>query len=350
MRNVLLALMLLTNLTLGERIKDIATVAGVRYVHLKGIGIVMGLSGTGDSDKNVELQQKFKKTLSYWGGGTTPMASRNMALVMVTASVPTYVKPGQSFPISVSSLADAKDLTGGELLECALRGPITPVGDAESDNVTYTDYAVAQGRVVVDAKSKTKTTGVATAILEREFGVPFHSNFEYVTLLLNQPDFNTASRLAFAINNSDLLGESKAPLAQAVDAGSVHVRIPAAFLRGERVVDFVSLILGQVPITPNDLDREAKVIVDRKTGTVVIGGEVKVRPFTAVIDNRSITIPPRSKTAKPGDVPPSARGAVPLMDVVAEFAAANIPSADIITILQSMDNARVLDGRLEIKE
>lgn len=346
MRNALLILTLVANLALGERIKDIATVAGVRYVHLKGVGIVMGLSGSGDSDKNTELQEKFKKTLTYWGGGNALMTSRNMALVMVTATVPTYVKPGQSFPISVSSFADAKDLTGGELLECALRGPITPVGDAESDNVTFTDYAVAQGKVVVDPKAKVKTTGVATAILEREFGVPFHSNYEYITLLLNQPDFNTASRVSFAINNSGLLGESKAPLAQAIDAGSIHVRIPAAFLRGERVVDFVSLVLGQVPISASDVDREAKVVIDRRTGTIVINGEVKVRPFTAVIDSRSITIPPRPK---PGDPPPP-QGPVALMDVVAEFSKANLPSTDIITILQSMDSARVLDGKLEIRE
>ena len=266
---------------------------------------------------------------------------KSIALVLVTATVPSYLKPGQSFQVHVASIGDAKDLTGGELLECALRGPITPVGDGDSEEVQYTDYAVAQGKVVVPTNSKVKTSGVSSAILEREFGIPFHTNYEYITLLLNQPDFNTASRVAYVINNCGLFGDLKIPLAQAVDAGSIHVRIPAVYLKSDRVVDFTSIILGQIPLGPGDVDRQAKVVIDRQTKTIVVNGEVKVRAFSAVVDGMVIRIPPAGPNA-----PDPTETQLPLMDVIAEFRKQNLTPDDLIVILKSMANAGVLEGAL----
>jgi len=341
MRNKILYLTvagtLLGGVVSAQRIKDIATVAGVRYVHLKGIGIVAGLNGTGDSPKNAELQDKFQRILRYWGGGEAKLATKNLALVLVTATVPSFIKPGQSFEVHVASIGDAKDLTGGELLECALRGPITPVDDGTGEEVEYTDYAVAQGKVQVPADSKVKTTGTCTAILEREFGIPFHTNYEYITLLLNQPDFNTASRVAYAINTCGLFGRSRTDLAQAVDAATIQVRIPPAYLKGDRIVDFVSIVLGQIPLSPADIDREATVVIDKRTGAVVVNGEVRVRPFSALVDGMLIQIPPPSQ-----NIP----GPLRLMDVIAEFKKQKLTTDDLLTVLHSMVQAGVLEGKV----
>ena len=347
-----MGLCLLATAAEAQRIKDIATVKGVRYVHLKGIGIVAGLNGTGDSDKNLELQDKFSRVLRFWGGGDSRVASRNLALVLVTATVPTYLKPGQSFACTVSSIGDAKDLTGGQLLECALRGPITPVGNGGSEEVFYQDFAIAQGEVLVRPDSRVKTTGAVNAILEQDFGIPFHTDFEYITLLLNQPDFNTASQVAQAINQSRLMGDLRVALAQAVDSGSVQVRIPPHYLRGERIVDFVSIVLGQVQLRVQDIDREAKVIVNRRTKTIVINGEVKVRPFSALVDGLFVRIPPAPAPGGAEDaegVPrPAAAGpeSFRLIDVISEFQRQNLSHADLTSILRGMEQAGVLEGRL----
>jgi flagellar P-ring protein FlgI len=338
MKRVCALLLLLGTIGYGQRIKDIATVAGLRYVHLKGIGIVAGLNGTGDSPKNLELQQKFQRILRYWGGGENNLATKNLALVLVTATVPSSTKPGQSFPVSVASIGDAKDLGGGELLECALRGPITPLNGGESDEVAYTDYAVAQGKISVPLNAKVKTAGATTAILERDFGIPFHSNFEHITLFLNQSDFNTASSVAAAINRFSLFRDTKVPLAQAVDAASIQVRIPANYLKGERVVDFASIVLG-IPLEQGDVDRQARVVINKRTGTVVVNGEVKVRSFSAVIDGLVVRIPP---AGVPGDDPAAAHPR--LIDILAELRKQNLATTDIVTVLRGMEQAGVLEG------
>jgi flagellar P-ring protein precursor FlgI len=344
MRRVALTLLISASVGYGQRIKDIATVAGLRYVHLKGIGIVAGLSGTGDSPKNQELQEKLQQILKHWGGsedGVQQLATKNLALVLVTATVPSYTKPGQPFPVNVASMGDAKDLSGGELLECPLCGPITPRKGGDSDEVDAPIFAVAQGKVSVPPTAKVKTTGTSSAILEREFGIPFHTNYEYITLLLNQPDFHTASRVAYVINNSGLFGDRKVPLAQAADAGSVHVRIPPTYLRGDRVVDFTSIILSQIPLAPGDIDRKAKVVISKRTGAIVVNGEVKVRAFSAVVDGLVIRIPPAGSTAQ--DV---AQAHLPLIEVIAEFRKQNLTPMDIVTVLQGMAQAGVLEGTL----
>ena len=343
MKRTIGLLLLLGTVGYGQRIKDIATVAGLRYIHLKGIGIVAGLNGTGDSPKNLELQEKFRRILRYWGGGDNVIATKNLALVLVTATVPSYTKSGQGFEVRVASIGDAKDLSGGVLLECALRGPITPVEGSDTDEVVYTDYGVAQGKITVDPNTKEKTTASSQAILEFDFNIPFHTNFEYVTLILNQADFNTASRVAFAINKSGVLGTFRSSIAQAMDATTIRVRIPATFLRGDRVVDFVSRVLGQIPLAPGDVDRKAKVVINRRTGTIVVNGEVKVRPFSAIVDGLEIRIPVLGPNATPAGV----LTAHPrLMDVLAQFQKQKLAQEDLITVLRGMAQAGVLEGAL----
>ncbi len=341
MRRVALLLLILGNVGFGQRIKDIATVAGLRYVHLKGIGIVAGLNGTGDSPKNLELQERLHKILELWNGGEKPLAAKNNALVLVTATVPSYTKPGRAFPVHVASIGDAKDLSGGQLLECALCGPITPRSGGDTDETETVHYAVAQGKVSVAANTKVRTSGMSSAILEREFGIPFHTNYEFITLLLNQPDFHTASRIAYVINTSGLFGRRRVPLAQAADAGSVHVRIPPAYLRGNRVVDFTSIVLSQIPLAPGDIDRKATVVINKRTGTIVVNGEVRVRAFSAVVDGLVIRIPPAGATEQ--DL---AMAHLPLIDVIAEFRKQNLTPGDIVTVLEGMSQAGVLEGTL----
>jgi flagellar P-ring protein precursor FlgI len=348
MRRVALLLLILGNVGYGQRIKDIATVAGLRYVHLKGIGMVAGLNGTGDSSKNIELQERMQQILELGDTGLRQLASKNIALVLVTATVPSYTKVGHSFTVHVASIGDAKDLSGGELLEVALSGPITPSTDGDSDETETNYYAVAQGKVSVAANAKVKTSGTSSAILEQEFNIPFVTNNENITLLLNQPDFHTASRVAYVINNCGLFGKPRAPLARAVDAGSIEVRVPLMYLQRkpgtDRIVDFTSIVLSQIPLSPGDIDRKAKVVIDKRTETIVVNGEVKVRAFSAIVDGLVIRIPPANAASL--DL---AAAHLPLIDVIAEFRKQNLTPADIIQVLKGMAQAGVLEGILEEK-
>ncbi len=341
MKTICCITLLFNSIALGQWIKDIATVEGVRSVQLKGIGIVAGLSGTGDSRKNIELQDKLQKILRFWGGGGNVIDTQNVALVLVTANVPSYVKPGQSFPVHVASIGNAKDLTGGFLLECALRGPITPAPANSGEEVSFTDYAIAQGQVIVQPEAMVKTTGRCTAILERDFGISFHTNYEYITLLLNQPDFNTANNIAKSINYAaqfeGILG-SVSNIAHAVDAGSVHVRIPARVLKEKRLVDFVSIILSQVQL----VDREPRVLVNAKENTILTNGKVLVRPFIGVVDGARFQIPP---PFQPGRKAPAVQE-FRLLDVIADLQDKRVPPQTIIKCIIAMNRAGVLEGKL----
>ncbi|WP_041078368.1 flagellar basal body P-ring protein FlgI [Thermotoga caldifontis] len=305
----------------SARIKDIAKFRGVRDNQLFGIGIVVGLNGTGDSGKiNSTVLSNIAKTL---GVTMNPedLKTRNSAMVMVVADIPPFFKEGMRLDVVVASIGDAKSLEGGILLQ-------TPLFGADG-NV----YAVAQGsvstggaevKVSANLQSKYKVVGFipAGAIVERE--IPFEfAQSSTVTLLLNRPDFTTAARVAQAINTT-----FDRKIAKAIDASTIKIDVPSAF--EDDVISFLALV-EEIEVS---VDAPAKVVVNEKTGTIVFGGNVKVLDFTLSYGVFNVTIR-NGKLAENGTE--ATVGAL-----VSALKSLGATPQDIIAILQSMHKAGVL--------
>lgn len=275
-----LALML-SGVAQAERLKDLASIQGVRSNQLIGYGLVVGLSGSGDQTTQTPFTvQTFNNMLAQFGikvppGGNVQL--KNVAAVSVHADLPPFARPGQTIDITVSSIGNAKSLRGGSLLMTPLKG------------IDGNVYAIAQGNLVVGgfdaggADGSRITVNIpsagripAGATVERAVPSGFNQD-EYLTLNLNRPDFTTAKNIVDALN--ELLGPR---VAQAMDAGSVRVAAPAD---PTQRVDYLSII--------ENLEIEAgqavaKVIINSRTGTIVIGQNVRVQP--AAVTHGSLTV------------------------------------------------------------
>ncbi|MEX0584147.1 MAG: flagellar basal body P-ring protein FlgI [Natronospirillum sp.] len=273
-----------------QRIKDLASVSGVRENQLVGYGLVVGLDGTGD--RAPFTNQTFSNMMAQFGisipEGTDPRL-RNVAAVSVHASLPPFARPGQTIDITVSSLGNSDSLRGGSLLMTPLNGP---------DGQTY---AVAQGNLLVGgfgaegADGSSVTVNIPSAgripggaIVEREVASGFNEN-DYLTFNLNRSDFTTASRMAQAIN--DFIGPESA---YALDAGSVRVTAPRD---ANQRVSYLS-VLENIRINPGD--GKAKVIVNARTGTIVIGQHVTLSSVAVTHGNLTVTIDNTLQIAQPG--------------------------------------------------
>ncbi|GIK33540.1 MAG: flagellar P-ring protein [Gammaproteobacteria bacterium] len=282
----LLAGMMLLLMQLGaearaERIKDVATVAGVRNNQLIGYGLVVGLDGTGDQTTQAPFTTQSLISMLERLGVTLPPGSnlqlKNIAAVAVSADLPPFAKPGQTIDITVSSIANAKSLRGGTLLVTPLKGMDGQI------------YAIAQGNLAVSglgisgqdgSKISINVPSVGTipngATVERAVPTQF-AGTDHLLLNLNQPDFTTATHLADSINR--LLG---AGTALPLDPTSIRVAAPQdAAAR----ISFLSAI-ENLDVTPGDAP--AKVIVNSRTGTVVINSQVRVTP--AAVSHGSLVV------------------------------------------------------------
>ncbi len=273
----------------AERIKDLAEIAGVRNNHLVGYGLVVGLNKTGDKTKftGQSLRAMLARLGTNFPIGVDPKA-RNIAAVSVSAELPPFIKPGQKIDVTVSSLGDAKSLRGGTLLMSPLK---------EADGKVY---AVAQGSLVVggltasgaDGSSITVNNPVVGRIpngatVERSVATPFgDGNFLIFNLFAS--DFTTANRLAEAINR--VLGPDTA---SALDGSSIRVNAPLD--RSQRVT-FVSLV-ENIQVTPDDAP--ARIIVNSRTGTVVINSQVRVQPAAVSHGNLVVTITENQQVSQP---------------------------------------------------
>jgi len=264
-----------------ERIKDLADIAGVRTNQLVGYGLVIGLDGTGDQTTQAPFTAQSLRNMLVQLGVTIPpgvnLQTRNTAAVMITADLPPFAKPGQLIDITVSSIANATSLRGGTLLLSPLRG---------IDNGVY---AIAQGNLVVGGLGVEGNDGSRVSInvpsvgripsgatVEREVPTAFGEG-DSITLNLKRSDFTTARRLADTINTSFGAG-----LADAIDATSVRVRAP---LDGSQRVSFTSEIENLL-VEPGE--PRARVVVNSRTGTVVIDGNVQV--LAAAVSHGSLTV------------------------------------------------------------
>lgn len=275
----------------AARVKDVATVYGVRDNALVGWGIVTGLSRTGDSIMNEATVMAYVARLQGLGFNVSvqDIFARNVAAVMVTARLPSTARPGQKLDVEVSSAGDAMSLEGGVLQLTPL---FAPNGEA---------FATAQGPVVVGgfvaaqagnvARKNHTTTGRVPqgAIVERDNPNRLAvESLETVDLLLNEPDFTTAQRLAEAVN--DTFDE---PLARPRDPSTVTLKIPPRYL--DRTVEF----LAEVERVELTVDRAARIVVNERTGTVVMGGDVKIASVAVAHGGLSIEVAQENQVSQP---------------------------------------------------
>jgi len=283
LKALLLALCLFLTTFAGVRIKEIAQLQGARQVQILGYGLVVGLDGTGDSRQSLIANQSVRNMLKHFAI-TVPakrMNVRNVAAVIVTANILPFVKVGSRIDVIVSSLGDATSLEGGTLLLTPLMGPDGQI------------YARAQGAVSIGGFNINTIGGEkvrrnyalvgrvpAGAVLEKEIKQNF-TDGNSISIILRNPDFTTADRIAKQVNQTFGNG-----IAVAKDAAQIVVTIPADYKADGKMVEFVSAI-ESLEIEP---DQIAKVVVNERTGTVVIGENVTVSPVAISHGNLNVQI------------------------------------------------------------
>lgn len=282
----------LTEQAQADRVKDIASVAGVRSNQLVGYGLVVGLNGTGDSTSQAPFTVQAIVNMLTQFGVTVPSGVRlqlkNVAAVTIHSELPPFAKPGQTIDITVASIGNAKSLRGGSLLMAPLRGADGAV------------YALAQGNLVVGGFGASGNDGSSVTVnipsagripngatVEREVPSDFLTR-ESIVLNLHIPDFTTSNRLAECINKTMGAGT-----AQSLDAVSVAVRAP---LSSSQRTAFVSA-LESLEVEPGEA--QARVIVNSRTGTVVIGSNVRVTAAAVSHGSLVVTISERPFVSQP---------------------------------------------------
>lgn len=355
---VLMAAMAAPAWAYGPRIKDVAKLQGVRSNQLVGYGLVVGLAGTGDSNKSPYTTQSIINMLKTFGiqVSAAQLQSKNAAAVTVTAQLPPFVKPGDTIDITVSSMGDAKSLQGGTLLQTPMRagnGAVYAVGQGP---LSVGGFVAGGGGGGQQKNFPTVGTIPGGGIVEREVPVAYETGGNIV-LALGKPDFTTASRITEAI------GRRFGPIAVARDAGTVVVSVPPEY--SGNTVAFVAA-MEELPVTP---DNAAKVVVNERTGTVVMGGNVTIdtvavaqgglmvkvsktkevsqpQPFsggtTTVVENKAVDV---KEQQAPLVVLPAASS---VSDLVSALNAVGATPRDVISILQAIKAAGALHAELQL--
>lgn len=316
------------------RIKDLAAIKGIRSNQLSGYGLVIGLNGTGDKDgvtfTKQALANMMEKMNIYVDKGS--LTVKNIAAVMVTANIPPFARIGDKIDVVVSSLGDAKSLKGGTLLVTPLKG------------VDNRIYALAQGALTFGTASGTGDRDshllvariVNGASVERE--IPFRLNGKRKLILsLHQPDFTTAKRMADTINSS--IGKGVAEL---IDASALSLNVPENMWK-KNVAEFIADIesLAVVP------DSTAKVVINEKTGTVVIGSEVTISSVAIAHGDLSVTIAQEGGEDKKESVI-NLPGTSTIGELVRGLNSLGVKPQDLIGILQSIKAAGALQAELVV--
>lgn len=295
---VIVFVLLFVSTSYAERIKDIANWSGIRENQLIGYGLVVGLNGTGDKD-GTYLYQPIANMLSRMGITVNVKdlkgKVKNVAAVMVTAKLPTNVKPGAKIDVQVSSIGDAKSLQGGTLLLTPLTGPDGEVYALAQGPISIGGF-IAAGKAAQAVKNHQNVGYIPEgALVEKTVPVDLAGKRE-LQLLLHSPDITTATNVAEKINE-----KFKFNVAKAIDPTTVHVNIPSNY-KGN-VIDFMAEIEKIDVIT----DQPAKVVINERTGTVVIGSNVKISPTALAHGGLTITIKETPEVSQP--LPLAPRGA-----------------------------------------
>jgi flagellar P-ring protein precursor FlgI len=367
-RALLLALMLCTALAAQAadvmRVKDLGKLKGWRDNALVGTGIVTGLAGTGDSPGNRATRQSLSNVLSQFNLTVAPEAvqSRNVAVVMVSASLPTFAREGDTLDLTVSSAGDARSLVGGTLLMTPLKAANGRVYALGQGPLSVGGYRYdANGNVV---QKNHPTTGSVPNGATVEVGVDaaMLDGRQSVTFVLSEPDYTTANRVASAINAQ--LGGA---LAKARDASGIEIAVPPA-QRDDLVALFTRI--ENVTVEP---DRRAKVVINERTGTVVSGGDVRISKVAISHGDIKIAISSQNTASQPLNIwngGPDIRTAVvtntridvdeqtgagfvagsnTVSDLVQSLARLKTSTRDVISILRAVKAAGALHGELVVQ-
>ena len=326
----------------AARLKDLASIKGVRTNQLVGYGIVVGLNGTGDGNNAAFTGQGLTNILNNMGIRIDPdsIKVKNVASVMVTARLPAFAKAGQNIDVTISSVGDATSLLGGTLLPTPLKGLDSQV------------YAIAQGPVSTGGLAASAVAGQARnhltvaripagASVEREVAVTF-ANREKITISLDNPDFTTVSLVKTAIDT--FLG---GPHATARDGATVDISIPENYRQQE-----IALLaaIENLEINP---EQSAKVVLDERTGTVVMGENVRISRLALSHGNLSLQIqpgppPPPMAATLPGQKLVSLQSGATLDEVVRALNSVGVSPRELIAIFQSIKASGALQAELEI--
>ena len=316
----------------AARLKDIASVKGVRENILIGYGIVVGLKGTGDSSTDITSQSlgRLFGKLGLDIPGTATVKSKNAAAVIVTAKLPPFSRVGNKIDITVSSIGDAGSLEGGVLLVTPLR--------AGDQNV----YAVAQGSVSIGAVADGSTKNFPTvgrvvsgATIEKDVDTNFSSKKNF-RLALHSPDFTTAARVATLIN-----GELGGKFAAARDSGTIDIVVPYNY-DGNSVELLATLENIQV-----NVDTQAKVVLNERTGTVVMGEKITITPVAIAHGDLSIEVKGADKKGKAEHVTELKSGPN-VSDLIKALNALGVQPKDLTAIFQTLKEMGALQADLEI--
>ncbi|WCS25118.1 flagellar basal body P-ring protein FlgI [Methylobacterium sp. NMS14P] len=344
-----------------SRVKDLASIEGVRQNQLVGYGIVVGLNGTGDTLNNIPFtKQSLQAMLERLGVNTrgATMRTQNLAAVMVTASLPPFAAQGTRIDVTVSSLGDAKSLQGGTLL-------VTPLLGADGEV-----YALAQGSVAIagfsaEGDAAKITRGVPTngrisngANIEREIAFKLN-DARALRLSLRNPDFTTSKRIAAAIN--DFMG---ADTAEPTDPATVTIQIPARY--NGNMIRLITEV-EQLKVEP---DQTARVVVDERSGIIVMGRDVRVSTVAIAQGNLTVTITEQPQVSQPAPFSDGRTVVVPrtgvkvdtgdgnklalvkegvsLRELVDGLNALGVGPRDLISILQAIKAAGALQADIEL--
>jgi flagellar P-ring protein precursor FlgI len=361
-RSSLFAMLMLLRATPvpAARLKDLVAIEGVRDNQLIGYGLVVGLAGTGDRRQALFSAQSLTNMLERMGVSVPPTAIRinNTAAVMVTATLPAFAQPGMHVDITAAAIGDASNLQGGILVLTSLRGADGQV------------YAIAQGPVMTGGFSAGKSGSSQTvnhptvgrtpggATVER--AAPSLTPKGPIRLQVRQSDFTTASRIV-AVLNQRFPGER--PAARAENSGLVSVAVPPEYTA--RVTEFIA----ELESLNVDADRPARVVINERTGTIVLGKDVRVAPVAILHGNLSVEIQTTMQISQPGTLAQGTTEVVPQTTVAAReekarnvllkqgatveelvraLAAIGSTPRDVIAILQNLRSAGALDAEVEV--
>ncbi len=318
-----ISILISLNAATPVRIKDITTVSGIRENMLMGMGIVTGLGGKGDSKSFGMTQKMFQNLIANYGFDIdlNDLKSKNIAGVVVTARVNGFARNGEIIDVTVSSIGDAKSLDGGFLL-------MTPLRAANG-----TVYAVAQGRVLVGSKeTKIETTGTApaSAIIEKDIVSNFIDDRK-LNIVLKHPDFVTANQIVEQIKtiNEQLQ-------VRAVDAGLVEVVLTEQ--EALNPIDFISKY-EVLTITP---DKRAIVIIDKKTGIIVSGGDIVIQPCAISIPGVQIKVGNKANQPK-NNIEISS---TTVADFVRSLNSAGLDTGSVISLIEAVHRMGALNAAL----
>jgi flagellar P-ring protein precursor FlgI len=343
------------------RLKDLVAIEGVRQNQLIGYGIVVGLAGTGDRQQTIFPYQSLANILERMGVSVSPSAIRvkNTAAVMVTATLPAFAQPGMGIDTTVSSMGDAANLQGGVLVMTSLRGSDSQVYAVAQGPVVTGGFAAGRGGAQQTVNHPTVGRIPNGATVER--AAPSVAPKSAVHLQLRQSDFTTSARIVAAVNLK--FPSAGPPAAHAENAGLVSVAIPADY--SSRVTEF----LAELENLSVDADGPARVVINERTGTIVLGKDVHIRPVAILHGNLNVEIQSTVAVSQPAPLSAGTTQVVPQTNVGAQeekarslmlkqgatieelvHAMATIGSTprDIIDILQTLRSAGALDAEIEV--